>query len=169
MLRNDYYVGIVTRNGVKVQGRHEAIIDQSTFDRVQEILTAHAASGDRTSKHNHYLGGSIFCGRCGARFSFGRHRSKSGKHYEYFCCLSRIRPGSTCVTPHLSVAAVEEAVERAYESFVLTKDQRRAIRGALREYANGKADVARHESERHTRRLRELTELERTPLPQPGS
>ncbi len=157
MLKNDYYVGIVTRNGVKVEGRHEPIIDRATFERVQNVLEAHAASGDRSSKHHHYLKGSIFCGRCGARFSFGRHRSKSGRHYEYFCCLSRIRPGKECETPHLSVATVEHAVERIYDHFALSEDAQQALRKALDEYVEGKAKIARRESERHDRKLRELT------------
>jgi site-specific DNA recombinase len=157
MLRDDFYTGIVTLKGVKVEGRHARLVDRATFDRVQEILDGHAASGDRSSKHHHYLKGSIFCGRCEARYTYERPRSKSGRYYEYFCCVSRIRPDRDCTMPRLSVATVEEAVERFYDMVTLTRAEQAAVRRALREYVESKADVARQEGERHRRRLHELT------------
>jgi hypothetical protein len=49
MLRREYYIGVVTWCGAKNPDcRHEALIDEATFRRVQEILEAHAHSGDRT-------------------------------------------------------------------------------------------------------------------------
>lgn len=36
ILSNDFYIGIVTHAGKKVKGNHVAIIDQETFDRVQQ-------------------------------------------------------------------------------------------------------------------------------------
>jgi site-specific DNA recombinase len=76
MLRDDYYIGIVTRGGVKREGRHKAIIDPRVFEKVQRTLAAHRLSGDRTQKHHHYLKGSIFCGHCGRRLIYGRHRGE---------------------------------------------------------------------------------------------
>jgi site-specific DNA recombinase len=46
--------------------------------RVQELLDAHAQSGDRTHKHHHYLKGSIFCGLCGKRLILSRVRGRAG-------------------------------------------------------------------------------------------
>lgn len=157
MLRDDYYTGIVTLKGVKVRGRHPRLVDQATFDRVQVILDGHAASGDRSFKHTHYLKGSIFCGRCEARYTYDRPRSKSGRYYEYFCCLSRIRPGCSCTTPRLSVAAVEATIEQFYDTVVLTEIEQDTIRAALRDYVEGKAEIAKQEGARHRRRLHELT------------
>jgi site-specific DNA recombinase len=62
ILKDDYYTGIVTRRGIKVQGRHDALIDTETFQKVQSILDAHKASGDRSQKHKHHLSGSVHCG-----------------------------------------------------------------------------------------------------------
>jgi site-specific DNA recombinase len=78
MLRDDYNIGIVTRGGVKCEGRHEAIVDPAVFEKVQSALQAHRLSGDRTKKHNHYLKGSIYCGHCGQRMIYGRHRGNGG-------------------------------------------------------------------------------------------
>ncbi len=41
MLRDDYYTGVVTRDGIKREGRHEAIIERETFEQVQHVLDAH--------------------------------------------------------------------------------------------------------------------------------
>ena len=79
MLRRDYYVGVVTWRGAKnINGRHPALIDDETFEKVQIILKAHAHSGDRTHKHQHYLKGSIYCGHCGRRLIFSRVRGRAG-------------------------------------------------------------------------------------------
>ncbi|HTW40919.1 MAG TPA: recombinase family protein [Solirubrobacteraceae bacterium] len=57
MLHDDYYIGVVTLNGVKnPDGQHPPLIDRETFERVQEVLKAHALSGDRSRKHEHYQG-----------------------------------------------------------------------------------------------------------------
>jgi hypothetical protein len=53
MLRDDYYIGIVTLKCAKQEGRHEPIIDHATFERVQQTLDGHRASGDRSHKHSH--------------------------------------------------------------------------------------------------------------------
>jgi site-specific DNA recombinase len=156
ILRDDYYLGIVTRDGVKRRGRHPALIDQETFDRVQEVLTANRASGDRSHKHNHYLKGSIFC-VCGKRLGYGRHRGKLGGIYEYFSCLSRMRRGERCAAPYFPVERTERAIIRRYKHETLTPSQREGVRRDLRAYVQTKAEVARRESARHNRRLRELT------------
>ena len=155
MLRDDYYVGVVTRGGVKREGRHEAIIDPQVFEKVQRTLAAHRLSGDRTQKHHHYLKGSIFCGHCGRRLIYGRHRGNGGV-YEYFHCLSgqRRRPG--CGAGHLPVDAVERAIERYYRSIELTPDQCQALRCSLKELVGARLEVARKQSERHNRKLRDL-------------
>ncbi len=87
MLRDDYYIGVVTRGGVKRDGRHDAIIDPAVFEKVQRTLEAHRLSGDRTKKWAHHLKGSIYCGHCGGRLIYGRHRGNGGV-YEYFSCQS---------------------------------------------------------------------------------
>jgi site-specific DNA recombinase len=156
ILRDDYYTGIVTRNGVKRPGRHDALIDQETFDHVQEVLTGHKASGDRSHKHHHYLKGSLFC-VCGKRLGYGRHRGRHGGIYEYFSCLSRVQRGGRCEAPYFPVERTERAIVRRYKRETYQREEQNEVREALRAYVHAKAEVARRESERHNRRLRELT------------
>jgi site-specific DNA recombinase len=155
ILRDDYYTGIVTQNGVKVVGRHEPLISRAVFEQVQQVLDAHRASGERTQKHKHFLHGSIFC-PCGRRLGYGRHRSKSGTYYEYFSCLSRVAKGGSCGAPYLPVADVEDAVARHVANERLSHKDRERVREAVEEYVEPLVASAKQEAARHERRMREL-------------
>ena len=155
LLRDDYYIGIVTQNGVKLPGRHEPLISEEVFARVQSVLDGHRASGDRSQKHSHYLSGSVYCA-CGRRLGYGRHRSKSGAYYEYFSCLSRTRRGGRCDAPYFPVSAVERAVEQFVAHDLLTDEQQKRVRRAIHEHVEPKAANAKKEAARHLRRLDEL-------------
>jgi site-specific DNA recombinase len=157
MLKNDFYIGIVTLKGAKRDGIHQPIIEREVFERVQNVLAAHRASGDRAHKHSHYLKGSLYC-PCGCRLGYGRHKGASGGMYEYFSCLSRIRRRGSCQAPYIPVHKVEEAVERMNARIVLTSQEQEAITKAVREHAETKALVAKKEADRHNRRLRELSQ-----------
>ncbi len=47
MLRSRYYIGKVIYKGIEYQGRHEPLISEELFDRVQRVLDAHSGSGTR--------------------------------------------------------------------------------------------------------------------------
>jgi site-specific DNA recombinase len=156
MLSDDYYIGVVTLNGVKREGRHQALIDPEVFEQVQQILRAHKASGDRSHKHRHYLVGSLHCKVCQCRLGYGRHRGNGGV-YEYFSCLSRMSKQGRCVAPYFRVETVEQRVEQEYQRYLLDPAEQAVIREALLSRAETVAEAARKEASRHARRLRELT------------
>jgi site-specific DNA recombinase len=119
LLRNPYYAGwIVYKRGTPdeqiFQGRHEPLVDQDTFDRVQALLDEKSIAGERPQTRRPYLRGSVFCGGCGRRLAFGLSRGRSGQRYPYFFCVSRTR-GLACemrtsIAPHL----IEQAIQRYY-------------------------------------------------------
>ncbi len=155
MLRSDYYIGVVTWKGAKIKGRHEPLIDEETFQKVQEVLDAHRQNGSRRRKYDHYLRGSVYCGNCGRRLIFSRVRGNGGQ-YEYLGCISRPGRGETCDARHLPVGDVERAVERYHEDFRLTAAQRHTIRREIESHASGLVAHASKEAERHKRRVQEL-------------
>ena len=157
MLRNDYYVGIVTHGGTKLRGRHDPIVDQETFDRAQAVLDSHRACGSRGRKHHHYLSGQIVCGNCGKRHGYGRHRNRHGNHYEYYSCLSRVTPSGPCGASYIRLALIEEHLDAIHANDWLTAEEREHVRRLVRKHVEDKAQIARSEGERHARRLRELT------------
>ncbi len=145
MLRNEYYIGIVHYAGMTHQGRHEPLIGEAVFDKVQQILAAQRQSGERSWRHYHYLRGSLICANCGRRLFFVRPRGRS-TNYEYFVCGGR--SARLCPQPYHRVAAIEQAVERHYATLQLTDDQRERIRTAVRTHLDGLATVADKETNR---------------------
>lgn len=154
LLRDRYYIGFVTRNGVTRPGRHPKLIDEDTFEKVQQLLVSRRLAGDRSHKHRHYLKGTLFCS-CGRRLTWGRHRGNGGQ-YEYFCCLSNQAKQPRCGNRYMAADAVERAVEDYYRRVSLSGEQCEAIRTCVREHAEERVTVARKQSEEHTRRLRTL-------------
>ena len=94
---------------------------------------------------------------CGQRLGYGRHRGRHGGIYEYFSCLSRVQRGGRCPAPYFPVERTERAIVRRYKRETYPHEQQNEVREVLRAYVHAKVEVARRESERHSRRLRELT------------
>lgn len=121
ILRNPYYAGwIVYKRGTPDEqiftGRHEALIDQDTFDRVQKRLDEKRQAGERPQLHRQYLKGSVFCNDCGQRLSYGLSRSKNGRRYAYFFCSARINGTSCDMRTNIRPQLIEQAVQHYYRT-----------------------------------------------------
>lgn len=99
LLRNPYYQGIVTLNGVEHPGSHEVLVDPVTWAAVQNILVSRR-NGERSRKHDHYLKGTVYCIECGRRLILQHTRGKNGTVDEYFICHHRGDKG--CPSARLS-------------------------------------------------------------------
>jgi site-specific DNA recombinase len=119
ILRDRYYAGwVVYKRGTPDEqvfpGRHEPLIDQETFDRVQSMLDEKRTAGERPQHRKHYLRGSVFCGECGKRLTFAISTGRNGHKYPYFFCMSRIN-GSTCpMRSNIRPELIEQAIARYY-------------------------------------------------------
>jgi site-specific DNA recombinase len=89
LLRHPYYVGIVRYQGVLYPGKHPALVDHATWQRVQEQLTAKHLSGEKHREHPHYLKGSIFCGQCGSRLIVCHAKGRGGTYPTSFAAAGR--------------------------------------------------------------------------------
>jgi site-specific DNA recombinase len=114
VLRNRYYLGIVTWRAVEYEGKHPRLIDADTFHAVQRVLEEHRLSGERPSKHDHYLTGSLRCSRCGRKLLYTQTRGRRGQSYAYFYCASRLDEAVGCGLRYLPAALVERAVEQQW-------------------------------------------------------
>jgi len=112
-------VRIVDYKGREFAGRHEALIDEELFDRVQEVVRTRGHSGERRRLHHHFLKGTVYCGECkrvrgvDQRLLLQRAVGRHGGEYYYFFCPNR-RDG-TCHQPFHDLGRVEGAVERHYK------------------------------------------------------
>jgi site-specific DNA recombinase len=118
MLRDPYYLGKITYQGELYDGRHQPIVDQALFDRVQDILDARSQRGTRNRVHHHYLKGMLRCARCdkqgrSSRLIYTEARSRNGTLHGYYKCRSR--QDHICDLPHLPAWQLEESIERSYQ------------------------------------------------------
>lgn len=119
MLRNPYYTGkVVYKRGTAdeqvFKGRHDPLIDEDTFNCVQTLLDEKRVASERPQHRKHYLRGSVFCGSCGQRLTFGVSTGKTGQEYPYFFCSARIN-GTTCgQRTNMRPELIEQAIQRYY-------------------------------------------------------
>ena len=146
LLRNPYYKGVISFQGVEYAGAHEHLVDAATWQTVQDILTAHA-NGERQRMHNHHLKSTIVCGLCGARLLVQHATSRASGTYHYFVCARRHRVHD-CPFKAVLISEVEARVADLYRQIRLSSDDRREIERYLRTefahiQANRQQDVQR--------------------------
>jgi site-specific DNA recombinase len=162
MLHHPYYVGVVRYKGVLYPGKHEALVDHATWQRVQELLTARNISGERRREHEHYLKGSIFCGGCGSRLIV-THATGRGGVYPYFICIGRQDKRTDCKQRALHIDLVEDAVTKHYATVQLPADEIQTLRAMLEEDLSRLCLDGERERRAQGRRLNNL-EAERKKL-----
>lgn len=97
-LQNKTYCGYLRFQGDWIKGLHDAIIDEETYDKAQKILNAnrqkYIESGRKVgivNQPNTYLGGFLWCKRCGARYTRYRTGNKAYGFHENYACYSRCK------------------------------------------------------------------------------
>ena len=139
LLRNPYYKGVISFQGVEYAGAHEPLVDAATWQTVQDILTAHT-NGERQRMHNHHLKSTIVCGLCGARLLVQHATSRASGTYHYFVCARRHRVHD-CTFKAVLIDEVEARVAELYQRIRLSSDDRRDIECYLRaEFAHIQAN-----------------------------
>ncbi|WP_194904372.1 recombinase family protein [Catenulispora rubra] len=153
ILADRYYLGIIEHQGEEYPGRHDALVTPELFDRVQRVLALHGGGGTRQRTHNHYLKGTLWCGRCGKRFIVMPGRGNGGTYF-YFIC--RGRQDKNCTQPYVRIEAIEAAVTRHYAAVALTDDFRDRLRHQLDDALLGDLAGLSSLKKRLTARLAEL-------------
>jgi site-specific DNA recombinase len=148
MLRNAYYKGLVLYCGVEYQGTHEPLIDAATWQRVQDVLTAHNHAGEKQRRHNHYLKSSLFCGRCGSRMIVTHSLSHTGRRYAYFTCISKHQKRNGCTMRAVSMQRVEDLVAEHYLTIKLPPGIREILEPGLRDDLDAHYAEARAQHDR---------------------
>ena len=128
MLKNRYYIGKVTFMGMEYDGRHQPLVPESLFERVQEVFRTHDKRGEKQRVYRHYLKSSVFCAQCGSRLCLTNAKGQ----YLYFFCLGRHKRRTNCNLPYLAASEVERAVEEYYRTFRMPDDVQETVRTGLR-------------------------------------
>lgn len=92
-LRNNIYLGYMTYRGVDYRGDHEPFVDEETYNKAQKLLDerveAHKLTGIKAGVQTTYLGGIIYCKRCGGKYAKNDWRQRNGKLTKIYSCYSR--------------------------------------------------------------------------------
>ena len=151
ILRNRYYAGWVTYNGVEYKGEHTPLIDEATFERVQALLTARNLNKDKSKKRPHHLKGNIFCGRCGRRLGITAPTNRHGTQYIYFYCLGHQKDKNGCPQAYVPVGVVEDAVHDYWRQVHIPTERIQALRQLViadfaGKHAEGQQEITRQEA-----------------------
>jgi len=94
-----------------VKGEHEAIINEESFNRVQDLLKQRYMKPSK-AKQVYMLAGLLRCGLCkGGMFGYIYFRKKYGKEYFYYRCQNSMQKGrSVCKGLVVPARMVEKAV-----------------------------------------------------------
>jgi site-specific DNA recombinase len=158
LLTNPYYAGYVKHKSHVYAGRHEALVSQELFDKVQAVLVAHRHSGERDRKHQNHLKGTIRCGTCGSQLVYSRNNGNGGV-YEYFVCPKNQR--RECPQGYQPVDIVEAAIEDYYAGVSFSAEEREQVRQAITKDLSEKVATSQQEIERCQAVLEEIKEQER--------
>lgn len=112
MLTNAIYTGMVDHKGQLYPGEHERIVDQATWDCVQDLFRRNKANnGARVkNKYGALLRGLLFCVPCGSPMMH-TYSARNSRRYRYYVCYKAQREGwKNCETKSVSAQAIESAV-----------------------------------------------------------
>lgn len=142
ILRGIIYTGRVQWKGEIYPGRHEALVDIETFEKVQRMIKERQLlEPNRLTAFNAttLLGGMIFCGNCGGRY-YCKQNSPSRKQkivQKYYTCYSRGKSNKsmikdpTCKNPSFNIKVLDRLVldeiaklelSRNFDSYSATPD-----------------------------------------------
>jgi site-specific DNA recombinase len=111
-LTNQVYIGKVDFQGQIYEGEHEAIIDEATFTRVQQLLKSQGPQGsnDRRCRLDFLLRGLLRCRVCSSAMS-PRWSTSRGREYRYYVCTRVASSGrQACSVRSVPADAIEEFV-----------------------------------------------------------
>jgi len=124
MLANPLYTGRVRADGELHRAEHEPIIDERTFEVVQEKLKQNAPARDNPYRRRTeaLLRGLIYCAACGSAM-YPTYSTNGRRQYRYYICVrSTGAKDGYCVTRAVSAPAVEEAVIESIRRFAVAPE-----------------------------------------------
>lgn len=119
-LTNRKYTGTYYLGTRLCENTFPAIIDQLTFDKVQQRLARNRyLAGANSATEPYLLTGKVFCGYCGKPMTAGGGKSKTGKKHYYYVCHGKVR--NTCHKLRENKSNLEEIVTAMVQDFLSDK------------------------------------------------
>jgi len=106
LLTNVLYAGQVRHRGELHAGEQPALVDATTWQRVQALFPGQGRAGVPLRGHA-LLAGLLFCRPCGCAMT-PAHAGKGVRRYRYYVCTKAQKQGwHTCPSPSVPAAAIE--------------------------------------------------------------
>lgn len=154
LLANPYYMGVVRYQDIHYEGKHPAMVEPEVWLAVQDVLAAHAHTGEKDRVHRHYLRSTIYCSSCGARLVFSENTGRGGT-YQYFMCLKRKTKQNNCRRPAVRLERIEAGIAAFYARFNVAPELANQIGRTVRaELATQQDEAARGLNRAQKRRAR---------------
>jgi len=149
ILRNRIYLGEIVYNGQTFPGKHQPLISQELFDRVQATLPQKQfATRPKAQQYPYLLSGLLFCSACGRRMN--ALSAKSGAYHYYVCpeCKKRIsaEKADACLLDYLRNLKIPESFLRKARP-LLEAEQQKALADKKPELDRLKRDLRQCEKE----------------------
>ena len=160
LLRDPYYIGYVSYKGELIRGRHEALVSDELFDRVNAVLDERSGNGVRQRRHVHYLKGALWCGQCyekkiDSRMIMQWTKGNGGKYLYFFC---RRKQQHLCTSRYLEGDLLESALLDFYGTIYFPRNIAEKVRAELHETLENEE---RSSKLRHQQLTTELLRLDR--------
>ncbi|OYN77683.1 recombinase family protein [Mycolicibacterium sphagni] len=136
ILKNRYYLGEVKFEGAWHQGKHEPLVTEDLWQRVQSIRESRVRTKEKPQQHAHWLKGTVACGHCGETLGIEVVVNGTGVRYPYFYCLGRKMRRTNCDFRAIAVTSVEELVADHWRTRRLTDKQIDRVRVLVAEYVD---------------------------------
>jgi site-specific DNA recombinase len=151
ILKNPFYVGLFRWKGQVYPGRHEAIVSQELWDRVQAAFRSHGRRRGKYRVHDFAFGGLITCGVCGCAVTA---QIKKGRYVYYRCTNFR----GDCSEGYYREEVLADQFADIVGSIHLDREVADWIKGALKQTL---ARETAHHREAVSRLTRELDQVKR--------
>lgn len=158
ILSNRYYLGFVKFDGAWHPGRHEPLISEEQWEKVQAVREGRVRTREKPQQHPHYLKGTLYCGHCGDTLGVEVVRNGKGTRYPYFYCLGRKTKRTSCNFKAVSIATVETLVEDHWETRELPETLRIAIRNDVVAYLDVLLPMRDKRVQTAERQVKQLTD-----------
>jgi len=125
ILNNPFYYGWFGYNGTLYQGKHEPMITEEEFWRVQQLLERKGRP--RPKEKLFAYTGLIRCGECGSmvtaeeKFKFIK-KEQTTRHYVYYHCTKKRKLHPACKQRCIEVQALEEQMLDILEPLSVERD-----------------------------------------------
>lgn len=164
ILTNERYIGVYTWNKrrmkilrkwaggkpnpncVRIEGAIPPIIDNATWERVQERMKNNKRNAsNKATRRTYLLSGLIECECCGASYVGHTSTNTKGIQTAYYCCGNKYRT-HTCKAKNVNALELETFVVQQVKAFLRNQDYSQAARELADMVNSASADLA---AERH--------------------